>query len=257
MSKLRIIAVANQKGGVGKTTTVVNLSACLGEKGKKVLVIDADAQGNTTSGLGLEKNSIDDTLYNVLLGEISTKDACQKTAADNVDIIPSNMNLSGAEIELVNLDNREYIMKECIKQVENDYDFVIIDCPPSLGLVTLNALTAAHTVLVPVQCEYYALEGMEQLFHTIGLVQERLNGELEVEGVVFTMYNARTNLSLEVVEEVKKILSPSMYSAIIPRNVRLGEAPSYGLPITIYDTKSKGAESYRNLADQVINKEWK
>ena len=257
MGKTRIIAVANQKGGVGKTTTVVTLSACLAEQGKKVLVVDADAQGNTTSGLGLEKNQIENTLYNVLLGEISAAEAVQETIADNVELIPSNMNLSGAEIELVGLDNREYIMKECLENIKDDYDFVMIDCPPSLGLVTLNALTAADTVLVPVQCEYFALEGMEQLFHTINLVQSRLNPELEVEGVVFTMYDSRTNLSLEVVEEVKKVLKPSMYSAIVPRNVRLGEAPSYGLPITIYDPRSKGAESYRALAEQVINKEWK
>lgn len=257
MDKTRIIAVANQKGGVGKTTTVVNLSACLAEQGKKVLVVDADAQGNTTSGLGLEKNQIENTLYNVLLGEIPAQSALQETIADDVDLLPSNMNLSGAEIELVGLDNREYIMKECLEDIKKNYDYVIIDCPPSLGLVTLNALTAADTVLVPVQCEYFALEGMEQLFHTIGLVQSRLNPALEIEGVVFTMYDSRTNLSLEVVEEVKKVLRPSMYSAIVPRNVRLGEAPSYGLPITIYDPKSKGAESYRALAEQVINKEWR
>lgn len=256
MSKVRIIAVANQKGGVGKTTTVVNPSACLAEQGKRVLVIDADAQGNTTSGLGLEKNNIENTLYNVLLGEISAEEALQETIADGVDLIPSNMNLSGAEIELVTLENREYIMKESVKDLEQNYDFVIIDCPPSLGLVTLNALTAADTVLVPVQCEYFALEGMEQLFHTIGLVQSRLNPSLEIEGVVFTMFDSRTNLSLEVVEEVKKVLKPSMYSSIIPRNVRLGEAPSYGLPITIYDSKSKGAESYRALAELVVSKEW-
>ena len=257
MKRVRIIAVANQKGGVGKTTTVVNLSASLGELGVKVLVIDADAQGNTTSGLGLEKNKIENTLYNAMLGEISAKDVIQESIADGVDLIPSNMNLSGAEIELVSLDNREYIMKEIISEVKDSYDYVIIDCPPSLGLVTLNALTAADTVLVPVQCEYFALEGMEQLFHTIGLVQNKLNPALEVEGVVFTMFDSRTNLSIEVVEEVKRILKPSMYSAIIPRNVRLGEAPSYGLPITVYDSKSKGAESYRALAELVTNKEWK
>lgn len=257
MSKVRTIAIANQKGGVGKTTTVVNLSASLGEAGKKVLVVDADAQGNTTSGLGLEKNALDKTLYNVLLGEITASDATLETIADNVFIIPSNMNLSGAEIELVGLDNREHIMRECISEVKKDFDFVIIDCPPSLGVVTINALAAADTVLVPVQCEYFALEGMEQLFHTIGLVQNRLNPDLEVEGVAFTMFDSRTNLSLEVVEEVKKVLKPDMYSSIIPRNVRLGEAPSYGLPITIYDPKSKGAESYRELAEKVMDKEWK
>lgn len=257
MSSVRTIAIANQKGGVGKTTTVVNLSASLGEAGKKVLVIDADAQGNTTSGLGLEKNSIDKTLYNVLLGEISASESIQKTVANNVFVIPSNMNLSGAEIELVALDNREHIMKECISKIKNNYDYILIDCPPSLGIVTVNALAAADTVLVPVQCEYFALEGMEQLFHTIALVQNRLNPDLEVEGVAFTMYDSRTNLSLEVVEEVKKVLKSNMYSSIIPRNVRLGEAPSYGLPITIYDPKSKGAESYRELAEKVMDKEWK
>lgn len=257
MSSVRTIAIANQKGGVGKTTTVVNLSASLGECGKKVLVIDADAQGNTTSGLGLEKNAIDKTLYNVLLGEISATDAIQKTVAENVCIIPSNMNLSGAEIELVALENREHILKECILKVKEDYDYILIDCPPSLGVVTINALAAADTVLVPVQCEYFALEGMEQLFHTIGLVQNCLNPNLEVEGVAFTMFDSRTNLSIEVVDEVKKVLKPNMYSSIIPRNVRLGEAPSYGLPITIYDPKSKGAESYKELAEKVMDKEWK
>ena len=257
MSKVRVIAVVNQKGGVGKTTTVVNLSACLGKAGKKVLVIDADAQGNTTSGLGLEKNKLENTLYNVLLGEISISDAIQQTVAENVDIVPSNMNLSGAEIELVSLEDRESIVKENLSKIKNNYDFIVIDCPPSLGIVTINALVAADTVLVPVQCEYFALEGMEQLFHTIGLVQNNLNADLQIEGVVFTMYDSRTNLSIEVVEEVKKVLKSDMYSAIIPRNVRLGEAPSYGLPITIYDTKSKGAESYRLLAEMVIDKEWK
>ena len=257
MGKTRIIAVANQKGGVGKTTTVVNLSACLAEQGKRVLVVDADAQGNTTSGLGLEKNQIQKTLYNVLLGEITAESAIQETIADEVDIIPANMDLSGAEIELIDMENREYILKNCLEEVKDGYDCVLIDCPPSLGLVTLTALTAADTVLVPVQCEYFALEGMEQLFHTIGLVRDRLNPGLEIEGVVFTMFDSRTNLSLQVVEEVKKVLKTSMYSAIVPRNVRLGEAPSYGLPITIYDPKSKGAESYRALAELVINKEWK
>ena len=196
MSKVRVIAVVNQKGGVGKTTTVVNLSACLGEAGKKVLVIDADAQGNTTSGLGLEKNKLENTLYNVLLGEISISDAIQQTIAENVDIVPSNMNLSGAEIELVSLEDRESIVKENLSNIKNNYDFIVIDCPPSLGIVTINALVAADTVLVPVQCEYFALEGMEQLFHTIGLVQNNLNADLQIEGVVFTMYDSRTNLSI-------------------------------------------------------------
>ena len=254
---MSVISVMSNKGGVGKTTTVVNLSACLEETGKKVLVIDADAQGNTTSGLGLDKNQLENTLYNVLLGEVSAEQALHETLCNGVDILPANMNLSGAEIELVSLEEREYVLRDSIESIKDNYDFIIIDCPPSLGLVTLNALSTADTVLVPVQCEYFALEGLEQLFHTISLVKKRLNPNLEVEGVAFTMFDARTNLSLEVVEEVKKILTPAMYSSVIPRNVRLGEAPSYGLPITIYDSKSKGSESYRALAEKVINKEWK
>ena len=237
----RTIAVANQKGGVGKSTTAINLSACLAEQGKKVLTIDMDPQGNTTSGLGVDKNAVEDTLYELLVG--------------HVDLIPSNVNLSGAEIELVGIDNKEYILKEITDKVKANYDYIIIDCPPSLNMLTINALTAATSVLVPIQCEYYALEGLSQLIHTIDLVKDRLNNNLEIEGVVFTMYDARTNLSLQVVENVKENLQQNIYKTIIPRNVRLAEAPSYGQPITIYDPRSTGAESYRLLAEEVINRE--
>ena len=256
MKKVRIIAVANQKGGVGKTTTAVNLSACLAEAGKKVLIRDADPQGNTTSGLGLEKNNVEKTIYEILLDESSIEDTIVGTCVDGLFIIPSNINLSGAEIELIGRDKREYILTEAVGKIKNEYEFIIIDCPPSLNLITINALTASDTVLVPIQCEYFALEGLEQLLHTIGLVKKRLNPSLEMEGVVFTMYDARTNLSMEVVEEVKKDLGDNIYKTIIPRNVRLGEAPSHGLPITMYDSRSKGAESYRLLAEEVIEKEW-
>ncbi|MEA5082787.1 MAG: AAA family ATPase [Lachnospiraceae bacterium] len=256
MGKVRIIAVTNQKGGVGKTTTAINLAACLAEAGKNVLIVDADPQGNSTSGLGLEKNNLEATLYDMVLGEATIEEAMAKTCVDNLKIIPSNMDLAGAEIELIGREKREYILKEQLVEIKNDFDFIIIDCPPSLNLITINALTVADTVLVPIQCEYFALEGLEQLLHTIGLVKQRLNTQLELEGVVFTMFDARTNLSLEVVEEVKSSLGPSVYRTIIPRNVRLGEAPSHGLPIIMYDSKSKGAESYRLLAEEVIEKEW-
>ena len=256
MSRVRIIAVANQKGGVGKTTTAINLSACLAEAGKKVLIIDADPQGNSTSGLGFEKNEIEKTVYEILLDEIKIQDALLNTCVENLQILPSNINLSGAEIELIGREKREYILSNAINNIKDNYDFIIIDCPPSLNLITINALTSADTVLVPIQCEYFALEGLEQLLHTIGLVKERLNPSLEMEGVVFTMYDARTNLSMEVVEEVKKDLGENIYKTIIPRNVRLGEAPSHGLPIILYDSRSKGAESYRLLAEEVIEKEW-
>jgi len=252
----RTIAVTNQKGGVGKTTTAINLAACLTEANKKVLIVDADPQGNTTSGLGLEKNNLDATIYQLLLGEIEIKELIMDTCVEGLNILPSNMNLAGAEIELVGREKREYILKEQLAVVKNDFDFIVIDCPPSLNTITVNALTAADTVLVPIQCEYFALEGLEQLLYTINLVKQRLNPALELEGVVFTMYDARTNLSLEVVEEVKKSLGDSVYRTIIPRNVRLGEAPSHGLPITLYDSKSKGAESYRLLAEEVMEKEW-
>ena len=251
----RVIAVANQKGGVGKSTTAINLSACLAEKEKKVLTIDMDPQGNTTSGLGVDKNNVENTLYELLLGEAETKNTIVKDVVENVDLIPSNVNLSGAEIELIGVDEKEYILKKIIDKVRRKYDYIIIDCPPSLNMLTINALTAANSVLVPIQCEYYALEGLSQLIHTIELVKDRLNKKLVMEGVVFTMYDARTNLSLQVVENVKDNLQQNIYKTIIPRNVRLAEAPSYGQPITLYDTKSAGAEAYRLLAEEVINRE--
>ena len=250
----RVIAVANQKGGVGKSTTAINLSACLAEKGKKVLAIDIDPQGNTTSGLGVDKNNVENTLYELLLGEAEAKDTIVKDVVENVDLIPSNVNLSGAEIELIGVDEKEYIMKKIIDKVRRKYDYIIMDCPPSLNMLTINALTAANSVLVPIQCEYYALEGLSQLIHTIELVKERLNKKLVMEGVVFTMYDARTNLSLQVVENVKDNLQQNIYKTIIPRNVRLAEAPSHGMSINLYDTRSTGAESYRMLAAEVMSR---
>ncbi|MFR7992486.1 MAG: ParA family protein [Lachnospiraceae bacterium] len=251
----RIIAVANQKGGVGKTTTAINLSACLAEAGQRVLVIDADPQGNTTSGLGYDKNELEHTLYELMLGECTVYDCTiENDFVDNLDIWPSNIDLSGAEIELIGMENKEFIMRNAVREIREAYDFIIIDCPPSLNMLTVNALTAADTVLVPIQCEYYALEGLTQLLHTVELVKERLNEKLEVEGVVFTMYDARTNLSLQVVDNVKENLQQTIYKTIIPRNVRLAEAPSYGVPITIYDPKSAGAENYRMLADEVLHR---
>ena len=255
----RIIAITNQKGGVGKTTTAINLSACLAEAGQRVLTVDFDPQGNTTSGLGLEKGNIDNTVYELLMGECTVEECINPSVQERLDVMPSDVDLAGAEIELLDMEEKECILKKNLELLNGKYDFIIIDCPPSLNLLTINALTAANTVLVPIQCEYYALEGLSQLIHTIELVQDRLNPELEIEGVVFTMYDARTNLSLQVVENVKGYLHQTIYKTIIPRNVRLAEAPSHGLPINLYDTRSAGAESYRLLAQEVLHKgeeEW-
>mgnify|MGYP000251160651 FL=1 len=251
----RIIAVANQKGGVGKTTTAINLAACLAEAGKKVLTIDLDPQGNMTSGLGVDKNEVENTVYELMLDECSVKESMTDTVIDGMKVIPSNVNLAGAEIELLGIPEKEYILRNAVDYIKEDYDFIVIDCPPSLSMLTVNALSAADTVLVPIQCEYYALEGLTQLLHTINLVKSRLNPDLEMEGVVFTMYDARTNLSLQVVENVKDNLQERVYKTIIPRNVRLAEAPSHGLPINLYDARSTGAEAYHQLAEEVINRE--
>lgn len=251
----RIIAIANQKGGVGKTTTTINLSACLAEKGKKVLTIDTDPQGNTSSGLGVDKNSLKNTIYELIIGECTISECMQVNIFDNLSLLPANVNLAGAEIELIGIEDKEYILRNKVEEIRSDYDYIIIDCPPSLNTLTVNAMTTADTVLVPIQCEYYALEGLTQLIHTINLVRERLNPNLEIEGVVFTMFDARTNLSLQVVENVKSNLKQAIYKTIIPRNVRLAESPSHGLPISMYDPKSSGAEGYRNLANEVIERE--
>ena len=251
----RIIAVANQKGGDGKTTTSINLAACLAEKGKKVLAVDMDPQGNLTSGLGVDKDSVEKSIYELIIGEVDIKEVINKEVLENLDIIPTSIDLSAAEIELIGVDDKEYILRNAIDQVKDQYDFVIIDCPPSLSMLTINAMTTADSVIVPIQCEYYALEGLSQLIHTVELVKDRLNSKLEIEGVVFTMYDARTNLSLQVVENVKDNLQQNIYKTIIPRNIRLAEAPSYGLPINKYDPKSTGAESYMRLADEVIERE--
>ena len=234
----RIIAVANQKGGVGKTTTSINLAACLAEKGKKVLAVDMDPQGNLTSGLGVDKDSVEKSIYELIIGEVDIKEVINKEVLENLDIIPTSIDLSAAEIELIGVDDKEYILRNAIDQVKDQYDFVIIDCPPSLSMLTINAMTTADSVIVPIQCEYYALEGLSQLIHTVELVKDRLNSKLEIEGVVFTMYDARTNLSLQVVENVKDNLQQNIYKTIIPRNIRLAEAPSYGLPINKYDQKA-------------------
>ena len=251
----RVIAIANQKGGVGKTTTAINLSAALAEKNKQVLLIDLDPQGNATSGVGMDKTQLENTVYDLILGEISIQECIEYTEFENFYMIPSNVDLAAAEIELIGIPQKEFIIRKEVEKIKDKFDFVVIDCPPSLNLLTINAMTTADTVLVPIQCEYYALEGLSQLIHTINLVRERLNPYLDIEGIVFTMYDARTNLSLQVVENVRANVKQRVYATIIPRNVRLAEAPSHGYPITIYDSKSAGAESYRSLAEEVINRE--
>lgn len=250
----RIIAIANQKGGVGKTTTAINLSSCLAEAGKRILTIDLDPQGNMTSGLGVDKSELENTVYELILDECSIKESMTDTVVEGMKIIPSNVNLAGAEIELLGINEKEYILKNAVDYIKDDYDFIIIDCPPSLNMLTINAMTTADSVLVPIQCEYYALEGLSQLIHTIDLVQERLNPELVIDGVVFTMYDVRTNLSVQVVDNVKNNLDAKIYETLIPRNIRLAEAPSHGKPINMYDPKSAGTESYRALAKEVMER---
>jgi len=250
----KIIAIANQKGGVGKTTTSVNLSALLAKRGKKVVLIDADPQGNATSGLGVDKD-VEKSLYDVLINEEPVAGTLQDTVEKNLKICPSNMNLAGAEVELVSKMSREHRLKEQLEGIKDKFDYIFIDCPPSLGLITLNSFTAADSVLIPVQCEYYALEGLGQLLNTINLVKKHLNKSLEIEGALLTMYDIRTNLSNQVVKEVKKYFDDKVYKTVIPRNVRLSEAPSFGMPITMYDPKSKGARSYEKLAKEFLKME--
>jgi chromosome partitioning protein len=250
----RIIAVANQKGGVGKTTTSVNLSACLAHIGKKVLLIDTDPQGNATSGVGVNKGDVQKCIYDILIDDADVHEVIRKTKVENLDIIPATISLAGAEIELVSTISREVRMKHAIQEVKDRYDYIIIDCPPSLGLLTINALTASDSILIPVQCEYYALEGLSQLLSTIRLVQKHLNESLTIDGVLLTMFDARTNLGIQVIDEVKKYFQDKVYRTIIPRNVRLSEAPSHGEPIIIYDARSRGAEVYLELAKEVVHK---
>ena len=247
----RVIAVANQKGGVGKTTTAVNLSTSLAKKGKKVILIDGDPQGNATSGLGVEKD-LDNSIYDVLVNEVDIKTTLQDTCVKTLKVCPSNMDLAGAEVELVSQMSREFRLKEKIDPIKDEFDYIIIDCPPSLGLITLNSFTAADSVLIPVQCEYYALEGLGQLLNTINLVKKHLNKNLEIEGAVLTMYDMRTNLSNQVVKEVKRYFDDKVYKTVIPRNIKLSEAPSFGMPIGLYDPKSKGARAYEKLAKEVM-----
>ena len=252
---VKVIALANQKGGVGKTTTAVNLAACLAVEGRKVLLVDSDPQGNTTSGLGLDKRDIKKSIYDMIIKDVPAKDVIVPTAYENLSLLPATIALAGAEIELVNMMSRENRLKNALERVKYDYDYVLIDCPPSLGLLTLNALTAASSVIIPIQCEFYALEGVTMLMNTIQLVQRNLNPALKLEGVVMTMFDARTNLASDVVSEVKKYFSAKMYNTIIPRNVKLSEGPSHGEPVIVYDPRSKGAQVYQELAREVIGDE--
>lgn len=250
----KVIAISNQKGGVGKSTTAINLSASIGIMKKKVLVIDMDPQGNSTSGLGIDRNDDIYTVYDLLIDECSAEDCIIKTDYRNLSVIPSNSNLAGAEIELLEIDDKEYLLSNRLKEVKDKYDYIFIDCPPSLSVLTLNAMCAADSVIIPIQCEYYALEGLTQILNTIELVKERLNDKLEVEGVVFTMFDGRNNLSSDVVANVKENLDIRLFDTIIPRNVRLAEAPSYGMPVIYYDNRSTGATSYRYLAKEVVKR---
>ena len=247
----KIVSVANQKGGVGKTTTTVTLCAILAKKGKKVLLIDADPQGNATSGVGVTKE-VEESIYDVLVGDTTVQETIQSTNIRNLKVCPSNINLAGAEVELVSMMSREQRLKEKLDEIKDKFDFILIDCPPSLGLITLNAFTASDSILIPVQCEYYALEGLGQLLNTVNLVKKHLNKSLEIEGALLTMYDARTNLSNQVVKEVKKYFDEKVYKTVIPRNVRLSEAPSYGMPITLFDARSKGAKSYEKFAKEFM-----
>ena len=253
----KIIAIANQKGGVGKSTTAINLSAAMAARGHKILVIDMDPQGNTTNGLGIDKNSLESSIYEVLIGEATAKESVITTKFDDLAVIPASTSLAGAEIELIDLDDREGKLVNAIGEIKDEYEYILVDCPPSLSVLTLNAMTAADSVLIPIQCEYYALEGLTQILETLDLIKERLNENLEIEGIVFTMFDSRTNLSLEVVSSVRENLDAPVFETLIPRNVRLAEAPSYGVPVNYYDKSSAGSVAYDDLAAEILKEERK